>query len=93
MAKGTQAKADITAKILEVFPNSFLNDKEIRIPMVEDGADIQIKITLTAAKDLISQEGLSFQESTSTIVETPKTAIVSEEEKQNVYKALASLGL
>ena len=33
-AKGTESKAKITEKILEVFNNSFINDKEIRIPMI-----------------------------------------------------------
>lgn len=92
MAKGTQAKADITAKILEVFPNSFINDKEIRIPMKEDGADIQIKVTLTAAKDLVIQGNTVSQEDV-TVAAAPKTAVVSEEEKKNVSKLLASLGL
>ena len=92
MAKGAQAKANITAKILEVFPNSFINDKEIRIPMIEDGATIQIKVTLTAAKDLIvNGEEVSKEEMV--ISETPKSATISEEEKKNVSKLLASLGL
>ena len=92
MAKGAQAKADISAKILEVFPNSFINDKEIRIPMKEDGTDIQIKVTLTAAKDLIVNGAEVSSEDASTI-EAPKSAVVSEEEKRNVSKLLASLGL
>lgn len=92
MAKGVQAKADITAKILEVFPNSFINDKEIRIPMKEDGADIQIKITLTAAKDLVIQRNTVSQEDVA-VAAVPKVAVVSEEERKNVSKLLASLGL
>lgn len=51
-AKGAIAKSNISQKILEVFPNSFLyNDgKEIRINTTEDGLPIQIKLVLTAAK-------------------------------------------
>ena len=37
-AKGSQSKEIITQKILEVFAGAFVNDKEIRIPMLEDGA-------------------------------------------------------
>ena len=92
MAKGAQAKAEITEIILKTFPNSFINEKEIRIPMKEDGADIQIKITLTAAKDLIIQ-GDEVPQTDAVVVEAPKSAVVSEEEKKNVSKLLASLGL
>lgn len=92
MAKGAQAKAEITETILKTFPNSFINEKEIRIPMIEDGAEIQIKVTLTAAKDLIVNGNEISKEDVVT-VEAPKFAVVSEEEKKNVSKLLASLGL
>ena len=92
MAKGAQAKAEIIETILKTFPNSFINDKEIRIPMKEDGADIQIKVTLTAAKDLIVNGAETPLEDALT-VEAPKSAVVSGEEKKNVSKLLASLGL
>ena len=92
MAKGAQAKAEIIDIILKTFSNSFINDKEIRIPMKEDGADIQIKVTLTAAKDLIVNGAETPLEDALT-VEAPKSAVVSEEEKKNVSKLLASLGL
>lgn len=49
-ARGSQSKELITNKILEVFEGSFINDKELRIPVIENGEEIQIKITLTAAK-------------------------------------------
>lgn len=50
--KGSVSKETIKNKILSIFPNSFtLNgEKEIRIPMVEDGAEVQIKVVLTCAK-------------------------------------------
>lgn len=92
MAKGAQAKAEITETILKTFPNSFINEKEIRVPMIEDGAEIQIKITLTAAKDLVVN-GNEISKEDAVAVEAPKSAIVSEEEKKNVSKLLASLGL
>lgn len=52
MAKGAKAKQEVFKKILEVFPDSFLyNDgKEVRINTIEDGNEVQIKVTLTAAK-------------------------------------------
>lgn len=53
-AIGSRAKAEITEKILNYFPNSFVNEKEIRIPFTEDGVERQIKVTLTTAKENIS---------------------------------------
>ena len=52
-ARGTESKTKITEKILNTFEGSFLNDKEIRIPMNENGeldsesdrADITLSLT------------------------------------------------
>lgn len=51
-AKGSILKQEIAEKILATFPGSFLyNDgKEIRINGVEEGQQLQIKVTLTCAK-------------------------------------------
>ena len=59
MARGQIAKAEIQKKILNNFEGSFLyNDgKEIRIPIQENGEDIQIKVTLTAAKENVVSGG------------------------------------
>ena len=55
--KGAEAKLEITNKILELFPGSFKYDKEIRIPVIENGETIQIKVTLTAAKTNVEVGG------------------------------------
>ena len=47
MARGQEEKLIVINKIKEVFPEAFEYDKTIRIPI----GDIQIKVTLTAAKD------------------------------------------
>lgn len=54
MAKGAVSKEIVTNKLLEVFEGAFIasDGKTIRIPLVEDGATVEIKCTLTAAKDL-----------------------------------------
>ena len=49
-ARGAWSKEQVWNKILETFPGSFVNEKEIRIPMIENGDRIEIKVTLTAAK-------------------------------------------
>lgn len=47
MARGVTEKEIVTQKILETFENSFIYNKEIRIPV----NDVQIKVTLTCAKE------------------------------------------
>lgn len=49
-AQGTLLKQTITDKLLEAFPSSFINGKEIRICGIENGAEVQVKVTLTTAK-------------------------------------------
>ena len=48
--KGSVSKEIVMQKILETFEGSFQYEKEIRIPMEEDGNQIQLKCVLTCAK-------------------------------------------
>ena len=57
MARGAESKELITQKILETFEGSFKYDKEIRIPMLENGEIVQVKVTLTAAKVNVESGG------------------------------------
>ena len=57
MARGQESKQIITKRILETFEGSFLYDKEIRIPIQENGETIQIKCVLTAAKVNVENAG------------------------------------
>ena len=94
MAKGSVSKEIITAKLLEVFDGSFVNCKEIRVPMTEDGAPIEIKITLTAAKDIVGG-GASVNDTWDLPSETttsPASVEPTAEEKENVAKLLKNLG-
>lgn len=97
--KGSVLKQEVAKKILEVFPNSFQYDKEIRICGTENGEEVQIKVTLTAAKTNVSPNGenalpgevsenLNFGE-----VKPKESITVSQEEKNNVASLLQSLGL
>ena len=103
MAKGAVSKATIEAKLLEVFEGAFKYDKEIRIPMVEDGTEIQIKITMTCAKANVEPGGdvavpgvvkatasASFPEPVQK--ETIKIE-ATEEEKAKVLDLMSQLGL
>lgn len=55
-ARGSESKNIITAKLLETFAGSFIYDKNIIIPMVENGENLQIKIVLTCIKTNVSTE-------------------------------------
>ena len=49
-ARGSQAKEIVIQKLLETFPDAFQYDKEVRIPVEENGEIVQIKVALTCAK-------------------------------------------
>lgn len=100
--KGTIAKKEITDKILATFEGSFLyNDgKEIRIPFVEEGNDVQIKVTLTCAKDNVlpgadvALPGTTISTPVSSSTSAPTTPVeTSQEEKDNIKKMMEVLGL
>lgn len=92
-AKGQKLKAQITQKILDTFDGSFINDKEIRICGEEDGYPVQIKVTLTAAKENIDNpnEVIKMPQPTES-ANTVEVSITSEE-KKTVAQLLAGLGL
>ena len=104
MARGALAKEIVFNKILETFEGSFMYNggKECRVPIDENGTEIQIKITLTAAKDNVSPTGeVSVGPAAVAKEEGPvgnfpapkKRTEVTEEEKQNVSDLLKALGL
>ena len=97
MARGTGLKKDITNKILQVFPGSFLyNDgKEIRICGNEDGSEIQVKVTLTCAKENVEPEDRnSFPAAVTTQhMQSDAAAQITQEEKDNVRRLMEALNL
>lgn len=101
MARGAEAKSKIQKQILETFPGSFLyNDgKEIRIPTPEGAEIVQIKVTLTCAKENVEY---GADNATPGDFPTPFKEVTPEridpiaptsEEKANVANLLRSLGL
>ena len=103
-ARGAIAKEQIIAKILETFPGAFKYEKELRVPVEENGEIVQIKITLTAAKTNVEAGGDTALPGAqaSTFAATPepaqlkRDAVVIEptaEEKENVKSFLNMLGL
>ena len=108
MAKGAVAKQIVFDGIRKVFPDSFFwnGGKELRINIDEEGSPVQIKVTLTAAKEAVSNEvaapastpDLATPASTPDLA-TPADSNLStiaeptDEEKANVEALLNSLGL
>lgn len=102
MARGAQAKSEVMKKILEVFPGSFAyNDgKEIRIPMIEGGETVQIKVALTCAKENVEVGAdnampgdFPAPKMTAPTPERTEPAKPSDAEKQAVADLLKQLGL
>lgn len=99
--KGTLLKKEITDKILATFEGSFLyNDgKEIRIPGLEDGQELQVKVALTCAKTNVSPNGENALPGEDVITEvsvsntSQVSAEVTQEEKDNIKKMMEVLGL
>ena len=96
MARGANSKTIATDIILKAFPGSFTYDKEIRIPFVEDGENIQLKCVLTCAKtNAIPGEvsnKINFEEHEKSEEQVKHTEI-SEEEKENLRNLMNVLGL
>lgn len=104
MARGAEAKKIVTTKLLETFNGAFLyNDgKEVRIPIEENGEEIQIKVALTAAKENVYPGGdnalpgetIEKIESVSQTQErTEPIKKPTKEELKNVNDLLKALGL
>lgn len=90
MAKGQVAKQEITKKLLSTFEGSFLynGNKEIRIPMIENGETVEIKVALTCAKENVG--GNLDQPS---VAQTGVSALVTDEEKKQVKSLIEELNL
>lgn len=97
--KGSISKEIVTKKILETFEGSFQYEKEIRIPMEEDGNQIQLKCVLTCAKTNVEPNGDNAIPGEVTpvaagISANKKTFVEpTQEEKDNVQKLMQMLNL
>lgn len=100
MAKGAESKSFIFNKLQEVFAGAFMQDsKTLRIPLTENGEPIEIKVTLTAAKDILGGGSAEAGTEISQVDMGDSAGISSfeveptEEEKANVANLLSQLGL
>lgn len=97
-ARGAESKQKITETILNTFENSFAYDKEIRIPLYENGELIQIKVTLTAAKVNVDNPAgdsavTKTEEANSSFNVEPTIVEPTEAEKATLEDLMTRLGL
>lgn len=104
MARGAAAKEEIINRLLNTFEGSFKFDKEIRIPMMENGEEVQIKVTLTCAKVNVDRGSDAVLPGVSQTKDKPTVGSISNatdsslieptaEEKANVKALMERLGL
>lgn len=102
MAKGTVAKTEIFAKLKEIYPNAFMDDKVLRIPFFEDGDVVEIKVALTAAKDVLgsgaanapapaAKKEINFEDNDEVPFATAKDTQPTKEETENIERLLKAL--
>jgi len=89
--RGSESKEKITKALLQIFNGAFVNDKEIRIPVREGGETIQIKVTLTAAKENINTSDLTASEGV--VSADNGNRELTEDEIKEVRKILEDLNL
>ena len=93
-AKGTESKGIVFNKLQEVYPEAFWEDegKILRIPMTENGNIVEIKVTLTAAKNVLGGAAVaSAFDADPANNNTPVQIEMTQEEKDNVEQMLKSL--
>ena len=94
-ARGAEAKQIITDKILQIFEGSFIYGKEIRVPLQENGERVEIKVTLTCAKENVGGDSAFAvpQGEASQPVQASVPAAPTEQEKANIADLMSRLGL
>ena len=93
MAKGAQSKTLIGTALLQIFPGAFIDAdrKTVRIPTTCEGEPLEIKISMTCAKDIVGGNGApSLVE---TPVAQPQNKEMTDEEIQAVRDLISRLGL
>lgn len=103
MAKGAESKTKIFEQLQKMFPDSFWNGpKEFRIPMEENGERVELKVTLTCAKEnvgvsnsidlSISNEPILNVEVGKSESDTTYSEEPTEEEMENIKNLAEALG-
>lgn len=94
MAKGAESKQVLFNKLMEIYPDAFMDDKVLRVPFKENGDIVEIKVALTAAKDVIGGASQSGPASNAAVEPTePVLAQPTEQEIENIQNLLGKLGM
>ena len=96
MARGASSKQAVIDKILETFQGSFVYGKELRVPMVEDGEQVEIKVTLACAKTNVGEGAVAGDFESGNAVQisvTEAPAKPTQAEIDNISKLMDRLGL
>ena len=93
IAKGNLSKTLIGESLLQIFPGSFIDSdrKTVRIPTTCEGEPLEIKITMTCAKDLVGGAPV-FTENVSATAEQQNRAM-TDEEIAEVRDLIARMGI
>ena len=94
--RGAISKQAVIDKILKTFQGSFVYGKELRIPMVEDGEQVEIKVTLACAKTNVGNGAVAGDFESGNAVQvsiTKEPAKPTQEEIDNISKLMNRLGL
>lgn len=94
--RGAISKQAVIDKILETFQGSFVYGKELRIPMVEDGEQVEIKVTLACAKTNVGDGAVAGDFESGNAVQVSVTeapAKPTQAEIDNISKLMNRLGL
>lgn len=92
MAKGQQEKKVVYDKIMEMFDGAFSPDgKVIRVPIQGEDGLVEIKVALTAAKDILGGGDASPVTSQTEVSATPTPP--TEDEKKNIEELMSRLGI
>jgi len=103
MARGTEAKENVVAKIKEAFGQDFIGEfsKKIYVYANEGGEKIQVAISLTCPKEPVNviqenqlnyNEGIDFNNPNTVIVNKP-TGEITPAERDTVRQLMKELGL
>lgn len=90
--RGSQAKTLIGTALLQIFPGAFIDadQKTVRIPTTCEGELIEVKVSLTAAKDIVGGQPNS---SAATPIVEPQNRAMTEQEINEVRDLISRLGL
>ena len=100
MAKGAQAKINVTNKMANLFGEDYIGEVNKKLYVwADDGGDrVQISIALTCPKTFIDAPDKNYVpdndwSNEDTPVQVPQKAEISAEEKKNIADLMERLGL